>query len=199
MLRWLKYEQTVNERIYNEAVYRPIDHRSNTVRGDLWPEHEPVWEQDVIWLPNKLIRRYGFVDDEIRAASGVVSRRDHNPLFLHPQPPGSHRQLGREYGRDHLAGIAATPTSSFRSVVAWSRAGDRQPVLLKLSLGAVIGKIRRALRENQIARAALRTVLHSTLSRPQRDYFLKHMHAIIQKVNLASLTVIPTDRNLAQP
>lgn len=163
MLRWLDYEQTVNERLINEAVHVPIDDRSNTVRPHLRPERRPVWDLEVVWLPKDLVRCYGAVDANIRAAFGIDAPKDWTPLFLHPQPPGAHRRLCREYGSHRLRAIAATPTSSYRSVVAWSRSGDREPVLLKLSIGAIIGRVRRAFREDQIARGVVISSLFDTI------------------------------------
>ena len=48
---WLCCEQTINERIINDAVLGPIDHRSNTGRAAYYPERRPIWPQKVVWLP----------------------------------------------------------------------------------------------------------------------------------------------------
>lgn len=166
MQRWLIYEQTVNERLLNPAVYRPIENR---IPQHLRPEAQPVWDQEVVWLPADLARRYGPVDAELRAAFGIEASKDRTPLFLHPQPPAAHQRLSREYGRERLPGIAATPTSSYRSVVTWSRNGHRPPVLLKLSLGAIVGRIRRAFREDQIARAVVISALFDAIPMADRE------------------------------
>ena len=83
------------------------------------------------------------------------------PLLLHPQRPASHARLARAHGCQALDGVLASPTASYRSVLAW-RSG-RPPVVLKLSIGAVIGRTRRALREEQIARAVIMTRLFDTI------------------------------------
>ena len=54
--RWLDYEQTVNERLVNDATHVPIDARSNTVRASYRPERRPVWPQEVVWLPRRQTR-----------------------------------------------------------------------------------------------------------------------------------------------
>ena len=165
--RWLDFEQTLNERIVNEVVCQPIDRRSNTVHPHLYPEQRAIWEQHVAWIPNGMARRYGPVDAALRDALGIAPVRGHAPLFLHPQPPIAHKSLGRKYGAEPLAGVSATSTASFRSIVVWRRSGDGGPAILKLSIGAVIGKLRRSLRENQIARAVVISSLFDTI--PTRD------------------------------
>jgi hypothetical protein len=67
------------------------------------------------------------------------------PLLLHPQPPAAHRRLRETYGSVTLEDVWATPTASYRTVLAWRR--RRRPVLLKLSLGARVGGQRRSLSE----------------------------------------------------
>ena len=66
-----------------------------------------------------------------------------------------------------IPGVAATSKSSYRSVVAWRQSGAGSPAILKLSIGAVIGRIRRALRENRIARGVVISSLFDTI--PDRD------------------------------
>ncbi|MEO5720978.1 MAG: IucA/IucC family protein [Chthoniobacterales bacterium] len=161
--RWLDHEQTLNERIFNDVVLRPIDQRSNTVRAIFSPEQRPVWEQDVVWLPDDLVRRYGPVHDEVRASVGLEPRPRHTPLILHPQTPAAHRRLRHEFGAERLTGTSVTPTSSYRSVVVWTRDGKRAPALLKLSLGAIIALTQRALRENQVARAVVISSVFDTI------------------------------------
>jgi hypothetical protein len=104
-----------------------------------------VWTQEVVWLPADCVRTYGPLTHGVRAAFGVTIPRGRTPLLLHPQPPASHRRLRRQYGSIPLAGVTATPTASYRTVLA--RAGDRPPVMLKLSMGARVGRLRRAITE----------------------------------------------------
>lgn len=111
--RWLDYEQTVNERLIDDARYAPIDHRSNTVRSELHPERRAVWDQEVVWLPSDRVRAYGPLGDELRAAFGVELRGDRMPIFLHPQAPAALRRLAHSRGREVLVGVAATPTASY--------------------------------------------------------------------------------------
>lgn len=166
--RWVDYEQTVNDRLFNDTMLKPIDERSNTVWPEFCPEQRPVWNQEVIWLPDNLVRRYGAVNMEVRQAFGMAMPKHRTPLFLHPQAPAAHRRLSRKYGRERLGEISVTPTSSYRSVVAWRRDGRRAPVLLKLSLGAIIALTRRSLREGQVARAVVISSLFDTI--PRQDY-----------------------------
>ena len=64
--RWIDFEQTLNERLHNDAVYPPIDQRSNTVRQHLYPERRAIWNQTVVWIPDGLARRYGPLDATVR-------------------------------------------------------------------------------------------------------------------------------------
>lgn len=168
ILCWLDYEQTLNERLFNDKVLRPFDERSNTVKSRFHPEQRPVWEQELVWLPDKMVRCYGRIDEAIRAFGVNSPKSRRTPLFLHPQTPAPHRRLGHTYGRERLAGISVTPTSSYRTVLAWDRQMERPPVLLKLSIGAIIALTRRALRENQVARAVLISALFDTISKSDR-------------------------------
>lgn len=160
--RWLDYEQTVNERLVNDATHVPIDARSNTVRASCRPEHQPVWPQEVVWLPRQRARVYGPLEAAFGEAFGVQPPQGRVPLLLHPQRPASHQRLVRAHGCQALDGVVASPTASYRSVLAWR--ADRTPVILKLSIGAVIGRTRRALREEQIARAVIMTRLFDTIA-----------------------------------
>jgi hypothetical protein len=159
--RWLEYEQTVNERLTNDAVHHPIDRRSNTVRAAYHPEQRRAWRQEVVWLPADQVRTYGRVTDHVRDAFGAESPDDRVPLLLHPQTPPAHRRLTVQYGKHDLAEVWATPTASYRSVLAW-RTG-KTPVLAKLSIGAIIGRTQRRLRENQVARAVLMSTIFDTI------------------------------------
>jgi hypothetical protein len=166
MRRWLTYEQTVNERLVNDATHVPIDGRSNTVRDCYRPERQPVWPQEVVWLPRERARVYGPLEASFVDAFGHQLRENRVPLLLHPQRPASHARHVRVYGHQPLDGVLATPTASYRSVLAW-RPGHT-PVILKLSIGAVIGRTRRALREEQIARAVIMTRLFDMIPASDR-------------------------------
>ena len=85
------------------------------------------------------------------------------PLFVHPQPPAAHRRLQATFGSAALPEVWATPTASYRSVLAWRR--GREPVVLKLSLGVKLGGAGRALTEAQVASG----VLMSMSSTPSRS------------------------------
>lgn len=115
----------------------------------------------MVWLPRELARIYGPLLAELRDALGLHLPRGEVPLLLHPQTPAAHRRLATAHGHDVLPGVWATPTSSYRSVLAWR--GGREPVVLKLSIGAVIGRIRRVLREDQIARSVVMTAVFETI------------------------------------
>jgi len=165
--RWVDFEQTVNERLIN-GFFKPAHHRDPAVQSDFRPEQRPVWNQEVVWLPHDQVRTYGAIDAGLRAAFGVAPPKGRIPFFLHPQPPASHRRLRLEHGSQQFPGVAATPTASYRSVVAWRRDGGGVPVVLKLSIGALIGRARRAFRENQIARAVLISALFDTIPKADR-------------------------------
>lgn len=163
---WLHYEQLVNERLHNPTIYMSL---ANRIPEQLRPEAQPVWDQEMVWLPDSAVRRYGPVDAELDTAFGINSSTNKTPLFLHPRPPAAHIRLSRKHGRERLPGIVATPTSSYRSVITWNRNGHRSPVLLKLSLGAIVGRIRRAFREDQIARAVVISSLFDLIPRAARE------------------------------
>lgn len=167
--RWLDYEQTVNDRLFNDTMMIPFDERSNTVKTQFRPEQRPVWNQEVVWLPDNLVRRYGPVHAEVRRAFRIDPPENRTPLFLHPQTPSPHRRLALEHGRERLTGVSVTPTSSPRSVLLWQRNGKQPPVLLKLSIGAIIAFTRRALREGQVARAVMISSLFETIPKKDRE------------------------------
>jgi hypothetical protein len=109
--RWIDYEQTVNERLFNDKAILAFDERSNTVKRKFYPEQRPLWEQELAWLPNSIVRRYGLVDEAIQAW-GLRPRKDCTPLFMHPQRPAPHRRLAEQYGSETIANFSVTPTSS---------------------------------------------------------------------------------------
>jgi len=184
--RWLGYEQTVNERLIDDTRFSPIDHRSNTVRTELRPERRAVWPQEVVWLPSPAVRAYGPLQDQLRAAFGMEFSADRTPMFLHPQAPAPLRRLADANGRQTLGDVAATPTASYRSVVAWHRGGDTDPVVLKLSVGANIGRKRRGLTELYIAQgivlsAVLATIPQADRARLRLDWFSEPCAAVDAK------------------
>jgi hypothetical protein len=161
--RWVDYEQIVNERLIDDRHFSPIDHRSNTVRAELRPERRPVWDQPVVWLSKASVRAYGPLDDDLRAAFGVGLRADRAPMLLHPQAPAALRRLAPAGECEVLAGVAATPTASFRSLVAWQRRGQSDAVVLKLSLGAVVGRKRRRFTELYVAQGIVLSSVLATI------------------------------------
>ena len=165
--RWLAYEQTVNERLVHDTLHFSIEDGKSTVRPEYWPETRSVWRQQLVWLPADRARVYGPLAGCLRDAFGIRPRPDAVPLLLHPQAPPAHRALAERYGRRTLRDVRATPTSSYRTVLAWRR--GRPPAFLKLSLDATVGRIARALRENQIARAVLMSAVFETIPRAVLD------------------------------
>jgi hypothetical protein len=147
---WIEYEQTVNERLVNDRLHPPIDARSNTVRASYRPEARPVWSLDVVSVPAADVHEYGAAHAELRRLFGYAPGRGRAAMFVHPQSRAIHRARIDRYGLAR-AGIDVTPTASYRSLLAW-RSG-RAPAVLKVSLAATVGKVRRVLRERQIARA----------------------------------------------
>ncbi len=148
--QWLQYEQTLNEQIDRDASGSSrVNLCSHTVKQRYRPENGLRWPQEIIWLPGDRVRTYGPVDAEMQHAFGLVSRPGHAPMLLHPQLPAGHRRLREKFGSVALGSIQVTPTSSYRAVFAV--ADGRLPVVLKLSLGAVVSGVRRQLRERDIA------------------------------------------------
>jgi len=160
--RWLNYEQTVNEHVFNRSARRQVKLSKRTVRAPYHPERRGVWPQKVVWLPSNRVRTYGWLKVGMRAAFGVDLPAGRMPLLLHPQPPAAHRRLAKRYRCVPLDGVSATPTSSYRTVLAWQR--GRRPVFLKLSLGASVLRIRRALTENDVACGVVMSSLFETIT-----------------------------------
>jgi hypothetical protein len=138
-------------------TYAAIDDRSNLIRDAWRPELRPVWKQEVVFVPEGDVRRYGST-----GVIGVPVPRGRAPMFLHVQPTAHQRRLIRTTGSEPTE-LFATPTSSYRTVLAWAR--DRSPMMLKLSLGAVVAKVRRALKEEELARALIVTRVLDTIPR----------------------------------
>lgn len=168
--RWLHYEQTLNERIDRDPSGRlRILLCSHTVHADCRPERRAKWPLEVVWLPHDRVRTYGAVRVALRRALKQQVPRGCTPLLLHPQAPAAHRRLRDAYGSVALQGVWATPTSSFRSVVAW-RTG-RRPIVLKLSLGALVSGARRELREREVASGVIMSKLLETIPTADRQRF----------------------------
>jgi hypothetical protein len=163
---WIEFEQTVNERIVNDRLHAPIDARSNTVRARFRPEARPVWELDVVSLPVAEVREYGAAHAELRRRLGIRVPRGRAAMFVHPQSRALYRASIARHGLASC-GIDVTPTASYRSLLAW--APGRPPTVVKLSLGATIGKIRRVVRERQIARAVFVSRVLDTIPRAVRQ------------------------------
>ncbi len=151
--RWLELEQTVNDRRVNDAVYAPIDDRSNGVAPAHRPERRGIWPQRVVWLPTSETRVYGPLRSVLRTTLGAYPPRGRVPLLFHPQATRAHAALAGKFGSEPFGGLRVSPTASHRALLAWRR--GRTPLILKLSIGAVVGQRRRALHEEQIARAVV--------------------------------------------
>jgi len=161
--RWLELEQTVNERLGASRGVRRLALGRQTVAARFHPEQRGVWLQEVVWLPRGAMRVYGAVEAELAAAFGSAGPRGRVPLFLHPHAPAAHRRLREAHGSSALEGVWTTPTASIRTVVA-ARAGT-DPVLLKLSLGAAIGGLRRSITEYYLVTGILVSHLLGTIPR----------------------------------
>ncbi len=167
--RWLGYEQTVNERVVDEARFRPIDRGNDGVRSALRPETRGIWDQEVSWVPTDQVRVYGPLRRQLREAFGIAWPGDRMPMLLHPQAPAPLRRLARAHGCAPLGNVAVTPTASYRSLVAWRRDGARPEAVLKLSLAARIGGKRRSLTELYIAQGVMMTAVLATIPVADRE------------------------------
>ena len=156
-------EQTVNERILDDRAFHPIDDRSHTVRESLRPERRPLWTPDALWLPREQTRVYGPLEHGLEQRLGVLPRDGAIPWVLHPQCTAAQRRLARGGAAEPLAELKCTPTSSVRSVLAWNESGGLAQ--LKLSMGAVSGRTRRALREAQVVRGTFNTLVIDRIPR----------------------------------
>lgn len=152
--RWLEFEQTCNERLIHD-IFLPRFHQRSTSRRELAPEAQPTWPQEITWLPSDLARVYGPLAREFEDAFGLSRRSGRVPFFQHPQPTRTHRRLAARFNLEPLGDFLASPTASYRSVLAWAEGTRRPPVIIKHSIGALIGRRQRAFREKQIARAIM--------------------------------------------
>ena len=159
--RWIDYDQTVNEHVFNRSARRRIALYKRTIKAPYRPERQSVWPQKVVWLPPERARVYGSLAEGLRLVLGLDVAADRVPLLLHPQPPAAHSRLAERFGCVPLDGVSATPTSSFRSVLAWQR--GRLPVLFKLSLGASVLRVRRGLTEKEVACGVILSGLFDTI------------------------------------
>jgi len=121
-----------------------------------------------VWRPSNRVRVYGPLDENLHAAFGVERRDDRRPILLHPQAPAELRRLARSDGPDVLSGVVATPTASYRSVVAWHRRSSADAVVLKLSLGAIVGRKRRRLTERYITQGVVLSSVLDTIPVAER-------------------------------
>jgi hypothetical protein len=149
---WLSFEQTVNDRIVNAELHSPIEHAGNTVRPELRPEAQKRWPMAMVRVPRAAAREYGFPLHALGETLGLRLESDEAPLFVHPQSLRLYRAEIARVGLEDTA-IEVTPTASYRSLFA--RSADGRSAVLKVSLGATIGRVHRALREEQIARGLL--------------------------------------------
>ncbi len=166
--RWLDREQTINERLASagtEGVLQ-LNLRHDTLRPSLLPERRPRWHPEVVWLPRDQARTYGPVREALQQALGVAAPAGHVPLVLHPQSTAAHRRLRATFGAERLAHVWATPTASYRTVLAWRH--ERPPVMLKLSLGARLGRLRRTITEYYMVTGLMVSQLLETMSRARR-------------------------------
>jgi hypothetical protein len=180
---FLAYEQTVNERIVNERVHAPIDDRGNTVAARFRPEARGVWPLDVVVLPAAEIRQYGAAHVELRRLFGFAVARGRAAMFVHPQSRALHRGRIARHGLAS-SGIHVTPTASYRSLLAWTP--GRTPAVLKLTLAATVGRIRRVLHERQIARGvfvsrALDTIPAATRRALRLDWFPERAGVVLSR------------------
>ena len=167
--RWLDDEQTLNERIF---IGTPKSRTSaSKLPAKLQPDQRASWRQEVVWLEREGARIYGPLEERLAAAIGTAALGTGGqvPLLLHPRPTASHRRLAQALGRGTLGEVRATPTASYRSVVAC--VPDRPPVVLKLSLGAIIGRFRRHVDEIQVGTAVLISWILDTIPIEMRDLF----------------------------
>ena len=139
------------------------------MRVECRPERRAQWPLEVVWLPQQRVREYGSLRLALRRALKEEAPVGCSPLFIHPQAPAAHRRLRATCRVVVLDRLSATPTSSFRSVVASGR--GRPPIVLKLSLGAVVSGARRELREREIASGVVMSHLLETIPIAQRKRF----------------------------
>lgn len=164
--RWLELEQTVNERIFAAPGSVEIDLGGRTVQSRLHPGRRGIWNQELVWLPSHRARVYGDLGAD--ANENPLRRDGCTPLLIHPQPTAAHRRAAAWYGKATLDGTRATPTASFRSVLAWR--GDGDAMVAKLSLGAKVGGVRRAFIERDIAAGVMTSAILDTIPALDRQH-----------------------------
>jgi hypothetical protein len=125
-----------------------------------------VWPLDVVAVPAAEVREYGPARAELRRLFGFRLPRGRAAIFVHPQSRALYRRRIERHALES-SGIEVTPTASYRSLLA-STPG-RGPAVLKVSLAATVGEIRRLLHERQIGRAIFVTRVLDTIPRAARQ------------------------------
>ncbi len=161
---WLRYEQTVNDKVWNETVFLPIN-SSCGVRPELRPEAARVWPLEAVFVPAEHVRSYGFASRELAARLGIVAPRGRHAILVHPQSHAIYRSAIERWGIERTPALV-TPTASPRSLLAWGERSAHGPVVAKVSLGAVIARRIRTIKEEDLCRGLL---VQSIFDRIPRD------------------------------
>ncbi len=162
--QFIQHEQKFNDRTENLKEFDSI--RQNIM---LSPAYRPE-NQAVFNLPTFLIEADSVVLLKTKKIDSAVYMNQKTGLirfFTHPQSVNAfwpHLQSAVNEG-----GWVATPTSSYRSILAWQATGAKKEVYgLKVSLDSEIGAISRMLSRSQIERA---TVTSLAIQRTSKDVY----------------------------
>ena len=115
-------------------------------------------------MPTEHVRSYGFASRELAERLGIIPPRGRHAILVHPQSRGIYRSAIERWGIERVP-VLVTPTASPRSLLAWDERSARPPIVTKVSLGAVIGRRLRVIKEEDLCRGLLVQAIFDLLPR----------------------------------
>src|SRR5689334_20527774 len=88
--RWLRYEQTVNDKIWNERFFTPVDALCPVAEA-YRPESQRAWPLEAVFVPDEHVRSYGFAGKALSAHLGIEAPARTHAILVHPQSHGTFR------------------------------------------------------------------------------------------------------------
>lgn len=167
--QWLYYEQCVNERMAHPKASVRISDWAVPIPKKYWPEQRAVWELEALLVPRHLTRGCGDYRKVLREVLAFKIPRAQDIIFIHPQAQGLYRGLIKRYGLKKT-GLLVTPTSSYRTLLAWNPARPARTLMIKLSLDARIASINRVVWEQKVVGAYLATLLLGSIDEATRRH-----------------------------
>lgn len=147
---WLELEQLANDRVAHPA----LTHRFAVDEAELprahWPEARPLWRMPYVLLHPDEVREYGPVAPFLADHFGLAVPRGRRLVCVHPANARLLAQLQLAGIRLQTSEVWCTPTSSFRSLLAWHPARPERAAVLKLALHVRISGVSRHVGEREV-------------------------------------------------